>query len=672
MRSAREEPQADVDAGTSRRRLLAVAFADIVGYTRLSSEDEGAAMELVEILQALSRTLVDDAEGRVVKFLGDGALLEFSSAEAAVEAGLRLSAAFEEEAEVGVEGFRACLRTGVHLGEATVTPDGDVYGDVVNVASRIQSAAEPGELLVSRDVWRQLHRRPVFRFGEAVERKLKGIDEPLATFPVRPRFEEPPGDPQPAPSEDETDQTRLAVLPFRILRPDPEIDFLEFSLPDAVACSLVGVSSLVVRATSSVMQYAGTSPDPREVGREANVDLVLAGTILRAGEKVRVATQLSEGSDGTLLWNETATVSMGDLFELQDALARRIVSSLSGPLDTGGAEEPTRDRDQPHSGAGYELYLRANQVAIQGGDWAGGVELYEAALEKDPEYAPAWARLGRCHRLIGKYSGDSATTKERFARAEEALQRALELDPDLALAHSYLAQLEVEQGHAIEGMGRLLRRVSESGRAVDFFIGLTHACRYAGLLDASRKAHEIATEMDPEAVTSIPFTHLLAGEYEEAIRTSEPGAWSVIHAQIHLGRGDAATEVIEDFREGISGQALRNLTNALLAAARGDRETAVERGWKAVEGFSDPEGRFQLAAHWADLGALDDALTLIETAVDGGFHCAQALQALPIFEPLRDRPEFGALLERAEAGRAAALKAFRAEGGPGILGVKEA
>lgn len=651
-----------------KRRLLAVVFSDVVGYTSLSSRNEVAALELVELLQSLAREIVDAADGRIVKFLGDAVLAEFPSAEAALDAGLRLTSAFARKAEEA--GQEAILRTGIHLGEATVAPDGDVYGDVVNVASRIQGAASPGEVMVSGDVWRQLRNRPAFEFGEALDQSLKGIQEPVTTFVAQARFQERPEAAGATPAEDLAERTRLAVLPFRLLRADPEIDFLEFSLPDAVACSLAGVNSLVVRATSSVMQYAGQTPDPRQVGREAEVDLILSGTILRAGDKVRVAAQLAEGEHGTLLWNETATVSLGDLFELQDDLAARIAESLAEPLDARDSAPPTSDRS--HSGTAYELYLRANEAAIREGRWADGVELYRAALEEDPEYAPAWARLGRCYHLIGKYAGDPAVTEESFAQAEEALHRALELNPELALAHSYLAQLEVEEGRSIDGMVRLLRRVSESGAAVDFFVGLTHACRYAGLVEASLAAHERAVEMDPRAVTSVPFTHLLMGRCEEAIEASQPHAFSVIHAEMRLGRPDGAREVIDILRDRHVGKGMRDYAEALLAVTRRDRRAAVELGWKAVRAFPDPEGAFQLAIHWADLGAVDEAFDLLDGVVDGGFYCAAALRTLPVFEPLRERPEFGSLVEQADGGRAAALQAFRAEGGPSILGVEEA
>ena len=194
--------------------------------------------------------------------------------------------------------------------------------------------------------------------------------------------------------------TRLIVLPFRILRSDPETDFLAFSLPDAVTSSLSGLDSLIVRSSIVASRFAGGAQDLRTIADEADVDIVLTGTLLRAGEQLRVSTQLVEAPDGTLVWSQTSQMPLGDLFRLQDDLASRIVESLSLPLTT--REHRMLKHDVPASAKVYEFYLRANQLAANPRTWSLARDLYLECLQEDPRYAPAWARLGRLHRILGQ------------------------------------------------------------------------------------------------------------------------------------------------------------------------------------------------------------------------------------------------------------------------------
>ena len=231
--------------------------------------------------------------------------------------------------------------------------------------------------------------------------------------------------------------TRLMVLPFRLLRPDAEIDFLAFSLADAVTNSLSPLESLVVRSTLAAARFASNAPDLRTIASEANVDVVLSGTLLRAGESLRVSAQLLEAPAGTVLWSHTAQVALGDIFQLQDTLARQIVESLALPLS--GRERRALGHDVPSNAKAYEFYLRANPLSHDSGSWEVARDLYLQCLQSDPHYAPAWARLGRVYHVIGKYRG----TSEDYARSESALNRALELNPDLSIADRFYAQLEI-------------------------------------------------------------------------------------------------------------------------------------------------------------------------------------------------------------------------------------
>ena len=281
--------------------------------------------------------------------------------------------------------------------------------------------------------------------------------------------------------------TRPIVLPFRILRHHEASDFLAVGLPDAITSSLGGIDSVIVRSTLLAMRLAdSTGLDLKSIGEQAQVDAILAGTILSDGKHIRVTSQLVEAATGTMLWTNTSQVSSKDVFALQDDLVDRIVQALTLPLTA--REHRLLKHDVPASSGAFEYYLRANQLTV-GNDAQSMTlarDLYIRCLEADPRYAPAWARLGRVHRFIGKFMGDEA---ENLSRGEEAFQKSFSLNPELALAHNFYTSLEADLGQALSALERLLKRAQAHRNDPDLFTGLVQACRYCDLLNASVAAY---------------------------------------------------------------------------------------------------------------------------------------------------------------------------------------
>ena len=232
--------------------------------------------------------------------------------------------------------------------------------------------------------------------------------------------------------------TRLIILPFRMLRPDPETDFLAFSLPDALTTSLSALKSLVVRSSLAASRFSGGAHDLKTIAAEADVDLIVTGTLLSAGEEMRVTAQLTDAASGTLVWSHATQTSIGNVFRLQDELTERVVNALSLPLTA--REQRILRQDVPSNPKAYEYYLRGNQFSHDAKQWGAARDLYLRCVEADPCYAPAWARLGRIHHVMAKYLTTGA--KDGLARAEAAFRQALDLNPDLAIAHKFYAQLE--------------------------------------------------------------------------------------------------------------------------------------------------------------------------------------------------------------------------------------
>ena len=462
--------------------------------------------------------------------------------------------------------------------------------------------------------------------------------------------------------------TRIVALPFRVLRADPESDFLAFSLPDAIAMSLSSIDSVIVRSSATAARFAAETPDLKALAAEADVDSVVLGTLLRAGDRLRVTAQLVEAPSGTLLTSHTVQSSLGDLFQLQDEITRRIVDALSLPLTSHASPAP----DAPRDAGAYELYLRANELARTYGGLVRARELYEQCVALDPAFAPAWAHLGRCHRVIGKYI-DGTGDSERLA--QEALERALALNPRLTVAHKYFAHLEADIGQATRAVMRLLGEADRHGNDPELFAGLVQACRYCGLFDEALAAHAEARRLDPTVATSIEQTLLMRGDIERLLEIERPAVVAGADEGIRIiglglaGRRDEARAMLMKMRQGSHIPAFHAWTSYLLAwLDRRPSGMAASQSLGPLKINDDPEAIFQEGWLQCDVGEHEVGLGLLRRAIDKGYFPALTLANRPQFDAIREDAAFQALVEAAEDGRRRALDAFREAGGRRLLG----
>jgi serine/threonine protein kinase len=456
--------------------------------------------------------------------------------------------------------------------------------------------------------------------------------------------------------------TRLVVLPFRQLRPDPEIDFLSFALADAVSASLAGLPSVVIRSSAAAARFATESPDLKALAGQADVDRVLMGTLLRAGQQLRATAQLVEAPSGTLVTSHTAQAPLGDVFRLQDELAQRIVESLSPSL---AGREGGRRRGAPASARAYEFYLRANEIARDWFQAAVARDLYRQCVDEDPSFAPAWARLGRCHRLLAKFH--LADPGENLARADEAFRRALELDPELPVAHKLYAHHESEMGRARDAMVRLLGLARGARNDPEVFGGLVHACRYCGLLEASEAAHRETLRLDPHAWTSVIFTWWAKADFDSVLRNPTDEADVEMRAMaLHArGRSAEAVRLLHEASARPLPPVVLQIARSLVSFVEG-RPDAGDSMARTVAEQTDPEAMFMFSCCQARLGDAERAVETLTRAVQGGYRVPRAL-AHPWLESLRGTALDG-LVARAEASRREAEIAFREAGGPALLG----
>jgi DNA-binding winged helix-turn-helix (wHTH) protein/Flp pilus assembly protein TadD len=484
-----------------------------------------------------------------------------------------------------------------------------------------------------------------YRFTAAVER----IDR-------RPRAAAPAG----------AAPIRLIVLPLQILKADPATDFLAFSLADALAGSLARLPSLVVRSPLVAARQSAGVGNLEVLAASAHVDFALAGTLMPLASEVRVTLQLVELPGGTVRWSDSVSAPSAAIFDIQETLAQRVVAAL--PLSDSRAALPA-EPDVPADAGAYVFYLRATQLAYETSQWTHARDLYLECVSRDPGYAPAWARLARCYRVIGKFGASAGDARANWDLAEQAFERALAINPDLSLAHNLYAQLDVDRGRAVDATRRLLERLRRRPADPELYAGLVHALRFNGLLDESLAAHRRAREIDPGIPTSVHHTHWQMGHYERALAETHgdigymPGL-----ALASLGRESEAVAALRWRERETEDNRARTYITSLRALLEGDRAASLAALEHAAPLLVDPEAIYYLARTFARMGEAARALDELQRVVGGGYACPAILERDGWLAALRGSPRFDALVQRARDGHLAAREAFVSGAGPELVG----
>jgi serine/threonine protein kinase/tetratricopeptide (TPR) repeat protein len=513
-------------------------------------------------------------------------------------------------------------------------------------------SGSPAISAMARVVHRALERDPKDRYAdaEAMAAELRatllmeGIETKARAHPLR----------------------RLMVLPFRMLRPSEDIQFLAYSLPEAITVSLAGLENLVVRSSLVASRYSTDAVDLQTIAREAEVDVVLTGALLNVGEQLRITTQLAEVPSGTLLWSHSAQATTRELLELHDDLVRRVVESVLPSLTV--QEHQSLQHDRPTSPTVYQFYLQANELSRRWENLPAAIELYERCVGMDASYAPAWARLGWARWLWDKYNVGSV---EGLRTADEAFQTALRLNPNLTLAHNRYTHLQVDQGRSLEAMKRLLDRAHQRRSDAELFAGLGHVCRYCGLLQPALAAHQEARRLDPLIPTSVNHTYFMLGDYQRALETSQSDyGYGKALVLGMLGRMEEAVATLRQVELDKPWRLGLLYVISLRALLQGKREESLEASEELMKAtFRDPEGMYYLARQLSYLKEEAPALDMLSRAIDNGFFCYPAMVRDPWLDALRARTEFTALLRKAHRLHGEATIAFLEAGGGALLGL---
>ena len=505
-----------------RRRLAAILAADVVGYSRMMQADEGGTLAALKSRRTeILKPLVSKHHGRIIKVMGDGVLVEFSSAVEAVSCAVALQEAMAVANEGAEDYRRVVLRVGINLGDVMVEGS-DLYGDGVNIAARLEAMADPGSVFVSRTVYNHVRGKLKLGFEDLGDQQLRNIAEPVRIYRVQ-SLSEARGHPMLA----LPDKPSIAVLPFQNMSVDPEQEYFADGIVEEIITALSRIRWLFVIARNSSFTYKGRAVGVKQIGRELGVRYLLEGSVRKAGNKIRITGQLIDCATSAHLWADRFEGALGDIFDLQDQVTASVVGAIAPKLEQAEIE---RSRRKPtESLDAYDYYLRG-MAAFNRWTPEGNIEalsMFQRAIELDPQFASAYGFAVRCYNQR-KANGWRSDRRRDALEVAKLAQRAAELGKDdavaLALAGIGLVWVvgDLEQGAAL------------IERALTLNPNWAWAWLFSGWAQMWLGEPEVAIERLVRAMRLSPqesqmfgmeaamaWAHFFAGRYQEAMSWAE-------------------------------------------------------------------------------------------------------------------------------------------------------
>ncbi len=465
---------------TERRKLAAILVADVVGYSRLAGADEDRTLAR---LRGLRSDLIEPAvaahQGRIVKRTGDGSIIEFRSVVDAVRCAVEVqSGMVERNAGVPPE-KRIEFRVGIHVGDVVEEADGDLMGDGVNIAARLEGFCEPGGIVLSSAAYEHARDRVNDTFVDLGEKTLKNIARPVRVYAYRTGSDGAAPSPNVAPLEKrEPRRLSLVVLPFVNIGGDPEQDYFVDGVTESLTTDLSRISGAFVIGRSTAFSYKGKSPDLKQIGRELNVRYVLEGSVQRGGKRMRVNVQFIDAEIGNHVWAERFEKPLADLLDMQDEIVARLANTLNAQLVAAEARRAER-APNPDS---IDLYFQGMAWINRGTTpeyMTQARSFFERALELDPRNVEALVGTASVDVMVSiTYMTDDQAA--RLASAEAALARALSLAPEHALAHLMMGRIHIVTNRVAQGIAECRRALALDRNLADAHAVIGLAKIYSG------------------------------------------------------------------------------------------------------------------------------------------------------------------------------------------------
>ncbi len=599
------------------RQLAVIMFTDIVGYTALMGTDEKRAFEILKKNRELQKPIIEQFNGRLIKELGDGVLASFNIVTDATNAAIKI-----QESCNAVKDFQ--LRIGIHMGEV-VFENGDVFGDGVNIASRIQSIANPGSIYISESVHNNVSNKQGIETRFVKQEMLKNVKEPVRIYEVILSTTSKSSGISTKEKFKKSTEKSIAVLPFVNMSNDTDQDYFCDGLSEELLNVLSQVDSLRVAARTSSFSFKGKNVDILEIGQKLKVNSILEGSVRKSGNKLRITAQLINVEDGYHLWSERYDRELEDIFDIQDEISLAILDALKVKLL--GAEKATVLKRYTDNTEAYQLYLLGR---FHYNKWTGlegymkAVGFYNEAIKKDSEYVLAYTGLASCYLNLWFFS--HLPPEESLSKMKEATFRSLEIDDEIAESHVSLARMKFWHEWDFEGADREFKRAielnpshAEAYEQYSMFLGITE--KSAEALQYSRKA----IELDPFSIMinwGTGWTYWMIGDYslmhEQAKKLIELepnfyGGHLILGTQMWtMGRFEEALSELTMAVAQNNGSFTLSFLGCLFGNI-GNQEKAKEVLQKLNEMMGkQPVGNYDLASVYAGIGEKDFALNYLD------------------------------------------------------------
>jgi TolB-like protein/Flp pilus assembly protein TadD len=624
-------------------------FTDIVGYTALTQKNEPLAMKLLERHRELIRPVLAKHSGREVKTIGDAFLVEFTSALEATECAVEMQKSLHEFNETATD--RVLVRVGVHVGDV-IHRDGDVYGDAVNIASRIEPLASAGGICISQQVFDQVRNKVPYELVKLQPRELKNVAFQIDVYKLA-----LPGEAGVRPGP-EYDKHRLAVLPFANISPDPADEYLADGMTEELITAMSQLQGLQVIARTSVMNYKGQRTKLSTIGDELRVGTVLEGSVRKAGNKVRVTAQLIDVPTESHVWSDMYDRELDDIFAIQSDIARKIAQALKVRL----AQAPGPAVKHTENIEAYTLYLKGRALWNKR-DKEGvleSVKLFQEAVRMDPGYARGYAGLADAFFVAADW--DFMDRADGFAKGKEAATKALELDDTLAETHASLGGVLLDDLRYEEAQREFRRAIGLNPNYATAHQWYSGCLVEMGMMKEATEEIEKAHALDPLSpiiTSNVGGFNLATGRLDDAIAVfdrlieREPD-----FAPAYSNRGFcfafkgmkekayADIEVLRKLRRDEDGYRA-NL--AILYGWFGEREKALSMIEELIQKVGKPGLReMDIARCYAAIGDRDEFFKWVDRAIPTkriGIVAAN-LRYLPLFDKVRDDPRFPEIFKK--------------------------
>ncbi len=572
---------------TATRKLTAILYADVAGYSRLTGGDElGTHQKVMDALDFATEA-IKSGGGSVLRYAGDAILAEFSSLVAAVNAATTIQEELHKRNEGVPADEKIQVRIGVNLGEV-LQDRGEIYGDGVNLAARLESAAQPGGICISSAVHDQIVGKVDIDFADGGNESFKNIPKPVHVYHWQPALLSVniQGDPSQANKRSRKEKPSIAVLPFDNMSGDPEQEYLADGISEDLITALSKIRSFLVISRNSTFTYKGKAVDVKQVASDLGVRYVLEGSVRKAGNRVRVTAQLIDARTGHHVWAERYDREIEDIFELQDEMTQTIVGALEPELDA--AERELAINKPPESLDAWESYQRAlwHMWNYEKDEIPMAFRLLERAVELDPNFATAYAYTCYLH-YEDVVMGWAQDPEKSLDEGMAAAKRALSLDDKDSVAYFAIGRIHMMRGEHDASIRALEKSLSLTPSFARAHHGLGMILTLAGRLDEGRAELERTERLSPRdpilwASTVVhSLADILAGDYQAALhwaqRTIElpraKGYWP--HAM--FAAAYAHLNQLEDARGAVA-QALKELPDLSISYLKKTLPTKHEGG----------------------------------------------------------------------------------------------